>query len=230
MLCGFFLFLFLCADTVECLITDGYFTALVPTGNTWPPLTTDAKLSSLQLVATPDHPVSAGQAVHLHCSASSTPKLVIWSWQSLKNQTWKDVGNKRDLTLSKPEQSGLYRCRAKSYSSSWKKSLNHTVFIIAIQPTVGENLGIAAFALVLLVLMINLTVLSWMGWKKFGDKMNTTMTEAKVGAGHEKPPKGGLQQTDTEGEVYMNYTNTNQAYSDLDPASMTDDNVYSSLS
>lgn len=37
-------------------------------------------------------------------------------------------------------------------------------------------------------------------------------------------------QADADGDVYMNYASNNQAYVDLDPTSMSMDNVYSSLS
>ncbi|XP_029983266.1 uncharacterized protein LOC115414184 isoform X2 [Sphaeramia orbicularis] len=43
-------------------------------------------------------------------------------------------------------------------------------------------------------------------------------------------PKEGFQQDGADRDVYMNYTSSNQAYSDLDPKNMTDDNLYSSLS
>lgn len=42
--------------------------------------------------------------------------------------------------------------------------------------------------------------------------------------------RGGLPNYDNEGEVYMNYTGTNPAYTDLDPTRMTADNLYASLS
>lgn len=229
MLCCFFLLLFLCEGTVEFPTTFSSSSTThreVPTAL----MTTEKKLSSLQLVASPDYPVAAGQPVHLHCSASSVPKSVIWSWQHLENQTWLDVGNGKDLTLSQPEQSGLYRCGARRLHSTLKVSRNHTVFIIPKQQTVGVGLGIAAFVLVLLVLIANLAVLSWVSWKHCGGKLNTSITSAKGFPGPEKTPKGGLQQAEADGDVYMNYTSTNQAYSDLDPSSMNDNNVYSSLS
>ncbi|XP_074548752.1 uncharacterized protein LOC141806933 [Halichoeres trimaculatus] len=229
MLCCFFLLLLLCGDTVEFGITHKALNTTLQEVTTIS-MTTEEKLSSLQLVASPDYPVAEGQMVHLHCSASSVPKTVIWSWQHLENQTWHHAGNESDLTLSKPKQSGLYRCRAMSLHSSWGVSPNHTVLIISMHPTVGENLGIAAFVLILVVLVISLAVLSWISWKTFGDKLKTSMTATKGSPGPEKSPKGGLQQTEADGDVYINYTNTNPAYSDLDPASMNDDNVYSSLS
>ncbi|XP_060918860.1 uncharacterized protein LOC132993185 [Labrus mixtus] len=231
MLCGFFLLFFLCADTVTPQVTDGLSwlnTFSFMTSNY--PRTTEEMLSTLQLVAIPDYPVSAGQTVHLHCSVLSEPASVNWTWQHLENQIWQEVGSGRDLTLSKPWQSGLYHCRARTETQPWRESLNHTVYIISRNLTVGENLGIAAFALTLLTLIINLAVLSWMGWKRFGDKLSTSITAAKVSPAPGKSPKGDLQQTESEGDVYMNYTSTNQAYSDLDPVTMTDDSVYSSLS
>ncbi|CAJ1073416.1 uncharacterized protein LOC117805735 [Xyrichtys novacula] len=176
MFCGLFLLFFLNGSTG---FTIGPFASTaegVSTGR----MTTEEMLSSLKLVATPDYPVMEGQTVHLRCSASSSPKSVDWSWQyMMKNQTWQKVGSEMDLTLSKPEQTGVYRCHARSPSGPWKESPNHTVSIIAAHLTVGENLGIAAFAFVLLLLIINLAVLSWMGWQKFADKPNNSITPAK---------------------------------------------------
>lgn len=42
--------------------------------------------------------------------------------------------------------------------------------------------------------------------------------------------RGVVPPADGDGDVYMNETSTNQAYTDLDPINMTMDNVYSSLS
>ena len=41
--------------------------------------------------------------------------------------------------------------------------------------------------------------------------------------------RGGLPETEVEGD-YMNYTNTNPAYTDLDITNVTEENVYSCLS
>ncbi|XP_039642631.1 uncharacterized protein LOC120549649 isoform X2 [Perca fluviatilis] len=190
--------------------------------------TTAAEEKLLQLVATPDYPVAAGQKVDLHCSAFTTTVSVKWSWQHLKNQTWQDVGTDRNMmTLTKPEQSGLYRCRSESNFSLESVSSNHTVYIVSVNATVGEYLGIAAFVLSLLALSINFAILFWLGWQRFGATL-TINTAAKGFPGPEKSPKGGLPQTESDGDVYMNYTS--QAYCDLDPTTVSVDNVYSSLS
>lgn len=94
------------------------------------------KLSPLQLVATPDYPVAAGQEVHLHCSAFNMP-IVTWSWQHLENQTWLEVGIGTDLTLTKPEQSGLYHCSAETKSLQKSVSPNHTVYIVSMPAATG---------------------------------------------------------------------------------------------
>ncbi|XP_071354809.1 uncharacterized protein [Trachinotus anak] len=181
MLLGFFLLFFFCESTVTFLTTNRpNFTSL-----SIPSTTVTEMLSPLQAVATPDYPVAAGQTVNLHCSAFTMPKYVNWSWQHLENLTWQHVGSGRDLTLTQPKQSGLYRCCAKTWFLQ-HVSRNLTVYIIAMQPT---------------------------GFP-----------------GPEKAPKGDFQQTESDGDVYMNYTSTNQAYTNLDPTNMTGDNVYSSLS
>lgn len=43
-------------------------------------------------------------------------------------------------------------------------------------------------------------------------------------------PRGDSPKRDCEGDVYMNYEDSNPAYSDLDPGNMSVDDVYSSLS
>ncbi|XP_044023070.1 uncharacterized protein LOC122861989 isoform X2 [Siniperca chuatsi] len=189
----------------------------------------EEKLSPLQLEATPGYPVAAGQSVHLHCSAFTMPDSVTWSWQHRKNETWREVGSGRTLILTEPKQSGHYRCCAKS---QFQQSVSpiHAVYIISMGATVGENLGIAAFVLSLLALIINLAILFWLGWHRLGDTLTTSNTAAKGFPGPQKSPKEGLPQSDSDGDVYMNYTSTNQVYTDLDPTNMKDDNVYSGLS
>ncbi|TDG98969.1 hypothetical protein EPR50_G00205710 [Perca flavescens] len=127
------------------------------------------------------------------------------------------------MTLTKPEQSGLYRCRSGSNDSQVVSS-DHTVYIVSVNATVGESLGIAAFVLSLLALSINFAILFWLGWQRFGATL-TINTAAKGFPGPEKSPKGGLPPTESDGDVYMNYTS--QAYCDLDPTTVS---VYSSLS
>ncbi|XP_069563210.1 uncharacterized protein [Brachyistius frenatus] len=215
MLCGIILLFFSCESTVKSQMTPIVY-------NT----TAKEELSPLQLEATPNYPVAAGQSVSLHCSALTTPASVTWSWQRLKNQTWEEVGTGRELTLTEPEQSGSYRCLAEALLSPTLKSPNHNVFIISMRATVGENLGIAAFVLSLLALIISLTVLG-LGWQRLGDRLTVSDTTVK---GPEMQSKGDLPQTDDDGDVYINYTSTNQAYTDLDPTNVTGDNMYSDLS
>ncbi|XP_040917366.1 uncharacterized protein LOC121197707 isoform X2 [Toxotes jaculatrix] len=222
MLFGFFLLFFFCVSTVELQST------LWPIHSTTDTTTVEAKLSPLEVVATPDYPVAEGQTVSLHCSASATPASVNWSWQHLENWTWQAVSSSRDLSLTKPMQSGIYRCCAKSQLSQ-SVSHNFTVYIIAMKPT-GENLGIAAFVLSILTLIVTVTILCWLAWQRPDHTLTTPKTAAKGFPAPEKAIKGGLPQTESDGDVYMNYTSTNQAYADLDPTNMTGDNLYSSLS
>ncbi|GAA6213423.1 uncharacterized protein LOC108875078 [Lates japonicus] len=235
MLPGFFLFLlfFLCESTVTTVTTNlpSYFTSNMTTveATTISTSTLPEKLSALQVEVVPDYPVAAGQPVNLHCSAFTVPANVNWSWHHLEDLNWREVSSSRDLTLTEPEQSGVYCCYAVSPSSQrWSRNL--TVFIIATRPTVRESLGIAAFVLSLLALIIIFTALCWLGWQRFSGMLTTSNTAAKGFPGTEKAPKGGFPQVESDGDVYMNYTSTNKAYSDLDPTNMTGDNVYSSLS
>ncbi|KAM7375995.1 hypothetical protein PAMP_005748 [Pampus punctatissimus] len=149
----------------------------------------EEKLSPLQLVATPDYPIAAGQRVDMHCSAFTTPASVSWSWELWENQTWQHVGIGRDLTLTEPEQSGLYRCRAETLLYQTSESPSHQVYIISIHTTVGENLGIAAFVLSLLALIINFAIVFWLGWQKCSNTLTTSNTAAKGFPGPEKAPK-----------------------------------------
>ncbi|KAM7403230.1 hypothetical protein PAMA_003921 [Pampus argenteus] len=190
----------------------------------------EEKLSPLQLVATPDYPIAAGQRVDMHCSAFTAPASVSWSWELWVNQTWQRVCIGRDLTLTEPEESGLYRCRAETLLYQTSESPSHQVYIISIHATVGENLGIAAFVISLVALIINFSVLFWLGRQKFSNIPTTSNTAPKAFPAPEKAPKACLPQTDGDGDVYMNYTSTNQAYTDLDPANMTGNNMYASLS
>ncbi|XP_035466335.1 uncharacterized protein LOC118286194 isoform X1 [Scophthalmus maximus] len=228
MLLAIFLLFLSSESTVKCQTTPQ------PShSTTWTTVTNVAgfteKLSPLQLVATPFYPVVAGQTVNLHCSALTTPASVIWSWQRLENLAWREVGRVNNLTLTEPWQSGPYRCSAETRFSQ-SVSYTITVLIIATQPTVGEKIGIAALVLSLLALIVALTILCLLVWQRFGDTRATCNTAAKASPGPGKAPKGCLPQTQCHGDVYMNYTSTNQAYSDLDPTNRTEDSVYSSLS
>ncbi|XP_054469930.1 uncharacterized protein LOC129103466 [Anoplopoma fimbria] len=221
MLLIFSLLLVLCERTAlqSWVTTNSVYFTDAPTTTAAP----EEKLS-LQLVAIPDYPVAAGQRVNLHCNAFTMPDSVKLSWHRLENQTWQEVANGGDLTLTKPEQSGLYCCRAENQLSQ-----NHTVYIISMHTTVGEYLGIAAFVISLLALIINFAILFWLGWHRLGAASTTSNIAAKGFPGPEKSPKGGLPHTESDGDVYINYTNNRQAYTDLDPTNVTTDNVYSSL-
>lgn len=187
-------------------------------------------MSPLQVVAVPDYPVAAGQSVRLHCSTGNMSVHAIWFWQHLQSQTWKVVGNSSELTLTKPQQSGQYRCLAENWFSQKIWSPNHTVFIISIQATVGENLGKAGFTLSLLAWVFIIAIILWLSYERLGGTTTTSNTAVKGLPGPQTASKGGLPQSDSDGDVYMNYTSNNPAYSDLDPTNMTQDNVYSSLS
>ncbi|XP_042356005.1 uncharacterized protein LOC121953159 [Plectropomus leopardus] len=230
MLLSFFLLFFLCESTVKSQITAGFTSRAFTTRRTIPTEAPEEKLPPLQLVATPNYPVAVGQKVHLHCSAVNMTVSVKWVWQRQENQTWQEVGTGRDQTLTEPEESGIYRCRAQSRLSQKNvTSPEHTVYIVSKHTTVPENLGIAAFFLSLLALFINIAILFWLGCQRFGTKQNTS-TAAKSFPGPEKSSKGGLPHPEIDGDVYMNYTNTSPAYTDLDPTIVAVDNVYSSLS
>ncbi|KAM9842216.1 uncharacterized protein ACBR49_013665 [Aulostomus maculatus] len=160
----------------------------------------------------------------MHCSASTTLDSISWFWERMENQTWHRVGFSRNLTVTEPQESGLYRCLAERWSSQ-SASPHHMVYIVSVHATVAENLGIAGLIFSLLALMINGTILLWLGFRKLPTSTSST------GAGFPPPveaPNGDLPQHD--GDVYINYTNTNQAYTDLNPVTMTGDNIYSSVS
>ncbi|KAM9707425.1 uncharacterized protein ACNS7B_000034 [Menidia menidia] len=224
MLLGFILLMTLYESTVVSVPTS---TSHVPvTENT---TMTEDELSPLQVVATPDHPVAAGQRVHLHCSALTEPAFVTWSWKHLQNQTWKEVGKGRELILTEPEQSGVYCCHAKVLLSQHRVSRNHTVFIVSIQTTVGEKLGMAAFLISLLIFTSIVIGFLWLGWQRFRDTVTTPSIADKDVVQHEVASKGHSPQADSDTDVYINYTSTS-AYTNLDPSNMTGENVYSTLS
>lgn len=91
---------------------------------------TESNMPVLQLVATPDYPVAAGQSVVLRCSSSIKPLSITFSWHHLQNRTWKNVSVGSELILTKPQQSGLYRCQ-----DCILYSQNHTVYIISVNAT-----------------------------------------------------------------------------------------------
>lgn len=86
----------------------------------------------LWVVATPDYPVAAGQKVSLYCSSSIISGTGTWSWERLRNQSWEKQGNSRELILTKPEQSGEYRCCSSVVNCA---NQTHTVYIISTQTT-----------------------------------------------------------------------------------------------
>ncbi|XP_078133639.1 uncharacterized protein LOC144535194 [Sander vitreus] len=124
----------------------------------------------------------------------------------------------------------FFLCKSKGTSTTTTRPITDVPSLNISNTTaaeVGEHLGIAAFVLSLLALSINLAILFWLGWQRFGTTLNIN-TAAKGFPGPEKSPKGDLPQTESDGDVYMNYTS--QAYCDWDPTIVSGDNVYSSLS
>ncbi|XP_023133228.2 uncharacterized protein LOC111573346 [Amphiprion ocellaris] len=224
MLLGFTLLLLLCESTAVENQTR-------PINSTAMPETTAAHedLSFLQVVAVPDYPVAAGQSVSLSCSTGNMSAHVTWFWQHLQHQTWKVVGNGSDLMLTEPQQSGQYRCLAENQLSQRIWSPNHTVYIISIQATVGEYLGMAGFVLSLLSWVFIIAIIFWLSYERLGGTTSTSNTPVKGLPGPQMASKGGLPQGDSDGDVYINYTGSNPAYTDLDPTNMTQDNVYSSI-
>ncbi|XP_029973541.1 uncharacterized protein LOC115407302 isoform X2 [Salarias fasciatus] len=191
-------------------------------------MTTKVAISSVLLEATPDYPVVAGQKVSLHCRAAPKPANVTWSWRRWGNDLHDQSSS--ELVLTEPGQSGEYSCHVSILGGQTRGSNTHTVIIISIQTTVGERLGIVAFILSIVTFIITLGILFWMFWKRFDQKDTSSSPAAKSFTGPGTTTKGGLPDMGIESDVYMNYTNSNPAYSDLDPNSMADDSVYSSLS
>ncbi|KAM9354181.1 uncharacterized protein KZ484_012368 [Pholidichthys leucotaenia] len=231
MLLGFILFVFLSENTVKCLLTPwltNVYATTAPATTTATTVTKEA-LTALKLEATPDHPVAAGQTVSLQCKTqpmSATVSSKDLSWQRLlHNQTWKDEGTGDKLTLTQPEESGVYHCCANCRKIV---SQNYTVIIIPVLATGGEKLGIAALVFSLLAMITCLVTVVWLLHQRPGATLtNSSNTAAKSCPEPAMASKGGFPQTDSDGDVYMNYTSTNQNYSDLDPTNMTGDNLYS---
>uniref|UniRef100_A0A1A8RKV2 Adhesion molecule with Ig-like domain 3 n=1 Tax=Nothobranchius rachovii TaxID=451742 RepID=A0A1A8RKV2_9TELE len=220
MLLGFFLPFCVCGSTAKDLASSS------------PPNTTEAtEKLILQAMAVPDYPVASGQKVQLSCRSAFSLNPVLWNWSHLQNNTWKKVIDGKELTLSKPEDSGLYRCYAET---KFQKSVsqNLTVFIISVPRQTNEDLGEAALVLSILNLIFLIAAFLWFMSQKFCHQRTTSSTSKKVEATARptavpnvcKPP------ADPDGDVYMNYTGPNPAYTDLNPANMAGDNLYSSLS
>nr|XP_040055977.1 uncharacterized protein LOC120833161 isoform X1 [Gasterosteus aculeatus aculeatus] len=180
---------------------------------------------SLQLVAIPDYPVAAGRRVNLQCRAFTVQDSVGLSWQRLRNQTWLPAGVGGHLTLTEPEQSGLYRCLTAAES---RFSQNHTVYIVATHTTVGENLGTSAFVFSLLALIAIFAIIFWLCWHRLDGTLITGNVASKGFPGSEQPPKEDLPHA--ECDVYVNYTCTSSDYTDLNPTTVIEDDVYSNLS
>ncbi|XP_060938131.1 uncharacterized protein LOC133014934 [Limanda limanda] len=226
MLLATFLLFFSSVSTVKSQITN------LPESTT-PFITTTAKGTAppVYLRVKPDYQVVTGPTVELYCHANTIPPYIRWSWQHLEGETWREVDHSRNLSLTEPNQSGLYRCRAENgYSESTSNIIR--VYIIPMQPTeiVTGNFGMPGFVLSLLALSVSLSVLCWLGWERLCGTQPPSNTAAKGCPAPVKAQKGGLPSTQGDGNVYMNYTNTNQDYSNLDPVNMTGDSMYSSLS
>ncbi|KAM3594850.1 uncharacterized protein V6R79_014945 [Siganus canaliculatus] len=225
MMLSFFLLFLLC----DCTVTQETTTEpIVNTNNNptpFPVSLTTAELYPPELEAKPDYPVTAGQKVYLHCKAPSHVIL-----QRLETQTWINVSRGGDLTLTEPSESGVYRCHSR-VGNLEHVSPDHSVLIVSTHAaaTAAVNLGIAAFVLSLLALILNFAILYRLIWQRPGNTPTTSNTAEKGLPKPEKSTKEALPKADSD-EVYMNYTSTNQAYTDLTPSNMTAENVYSSLS
>ncbi|XP_075874114.1 uncharacterized protein LOC142883266 [Nelusetta ayraudi] len=220
--------LFLRQTTVESWSSLAPATAMAADITATPATTSpEGMLRLLQLEAVPDYPVAAGQRVDLHCPSFNTTFSVTWSWQRLQNETWTVVASGQDLTLTKPEQSGRYRCLARWGLSQERESTQHAVLIVSMPARADEALGIAALVFSLLAFIFSLATPLWLCLQKRGFSLNTVLKDFPRA---QSSPEGDLPKRDCEGDVYMNYEDSNPAYSDLDPSNLSVDNVYSSLS
>ncbi|CAN9502500.1 unnamed protein product [Ophioblennius macclurei] len=194
--------------------------------------TPEVRISSVQLSGTPQYPVAAGQRVSLNCSVPLGPKTIYWSWSHQRfNNIWHTLDvNVSELILTEPEQSGEYRCIARSPGGQRRNSITHRVLIISIQTTAWEKLGVAAFVISIAILIIGLVILFWILSQRVHQEATASSTAAKSFPTPGMTSKGVLPEKGMESDVYMNYTNSNPGYSDLDLSSVTEDNVYSSLS
>ncbi|XP_041827448.1 uncharacterized protein LOC121630945 [Melanotaenia boesemani] len=230
MLLSFVLLCFLSESIVKSTDTTKSSTELNSTTITTKATSTVENMPPLQVVATPDYPVAAGQRVHLLCSTPNVTAFVAWFWKHKENQTWSNVGSDRELLLTEPEQSGVYRCYAKNRLSQISESPDHTVYIVSVQATVEGKLGLAAFVLSLVGLISIISGLIWMGCQKRSATLTASSAPVKGAAGPAVASKGGFPQAESDGDVYINYTSTNHAYTNLDPTNVTEVNLYSTLS
>ncbi|MED6283727.1 hypothetical protein CHARACLAT_011934 [Characodon lateralis] len=226
---GFVLIFFLCTNTVTVQAgnlssTTNYSTTMATTAE----LTTT--MVALNLVATPDYPVAAGQRVKLSCNTINPSQTITWQRYCLQIETWENVSMGNVLILTQPQESGKYRCETHNTWNVLIVSQNHTVFIVSI-PTTGENVAKAALVLSVLILIAIIAGVLWLFWKRSNDDLSALNTPKKdVPAPSVVIPKVLPPKDDPDGDVYMNYTSTTQAYSDLNPANMTGDDCYSTLS
>lgn len=65
------------------------------------------------------------------------PDNVVWTWVRLGNLNWTEVqkGSSSELTLTEPQQSGLYQCHAESPLSQTSQSRDHAVYIVSMHAT-----------------------------------------------------------------------------------------------
>ncbi|XP_015234697.1 PREDICTED: uncharacterized protein LOC107087563 [Cyprinodon variegatus] len=233
MLLGSVLFLSLCMITVKSQQLTSSTTSMPSTMTRLPTTTTAVPttrmMDVLHLEAIPDYPVAAGQTVQLSCKNISS-KIITWSRFHLQNQSWENVGSGMVLTLTEPKQSGKYRCETHNVFNVKSMSQNHTVYIVSI-PTIGENLGKAAFALSVLIWIVIIAGVVWLCWQRFSNKLSALNAPKKdLPAPPEGIPKILPPNNDSDADVYMNYTSTKEDYSNLDPSNMTGDEFYSTLS
>lgn len=199
------------------------------------------RLSQLRLVATPSQPVvMEGQRVVLHCQASTYPPAANWSWYHMSVlNVQMNMSPGRDLVISRPEESGLYNCRAHSLVlgiSQTQSSPYHLIYVVPMTgPAVVDDLGVAGFGLSLLVCLILLAALLWFAWGRCGarclalQQVTSSSAKAKGLTASKMAPSDGLPHAESQGD-YMNFTTTNLAYAELEPNSRTRNDVYSSLS
>ncbi|KAL6105504.1 uncharacterized protein ACO6RY_07022 [Pungitius sinensis] len=131
----------------------------------------------------------------------------------------------------------MFLCESKVKSLStttWPKNDTSTKIHFSSPPAVevSEHFGISALVCSLLALITIFAVIFWLAWHRLHGTLITGDIAAKGFPGSEQPPKEGWPQIDTEGdrEVYINYTSTCRNYTDLNPTTVIEDNVYSSLS
>ncbi|MEQ2240690.1 hypothetical protein ILYODFUR_017798 [Ilyodon furcidens] len=95
------------------------------------------KVVALNLVATPDYPVAAGQHVKLSCNTINPSQTITWRRYRLQIETWENVSVGNVLILTQPQESGKYQCETHNTLNVLIVSQNHTVFIVYI-PTTGR--------------------------------------------------------------------------------------------